>query len=142
MDRDTAIILPEYVSAYLELPEKLGLPKPELSRLTGVDLNALSDRSKPFSLNEILSLVKVVIDALNMPYAGLAVGQQMRLTCHGMAGVSAMAQRSYSECLQAATSLCEKAFPPFSMEYFETENTVGLRIIEVLSLHPFSHFFA
>ncbi|RLP56424.1 MAG: AraC family transcriptional regulator [Ketobacter sp.] len=142
MDQDTAIILPEYVSAYLELPEQLGLPKPELSRLTGVDLNALSDRSTPFSLNEILSMIKVIMDALNMPYAGLAVGQQMRLTCHGMAGVSAMAQRTYAECLQAAASLCEKAFPPFSMEYFETKNTVGLRIIEVLSLHPFSHFFA
>ncbi|MCP5018770.1 MAG: AraC family transcriptional regulator [Ketobacter sp.] len=141
MDRDTPIVLPEYIAAYLELPEQLGIKRTELSRKSGVDLDNLCDNSRPYSLNEVLKLVEVSLKELNMPYGGLAVGQQMRLTCHGMAGVSAMAQPTYSECLQAACRLCEKAFPPFTMEYYETESTVGIRIIECIPLAPYSHFF-
>ena len=115
MDRDTPIVVPEYISAYLEFPEQLGLKRAELSRKSGVDLDALAENPRPFTLNEILKLVEVGIKELQMPYGGLAIGQQMRLTCHGMAGVSAMAQQTYAECLQAACRLCEKAFPPFSM---------------------------
>ncbi|RLU03490.1 MAG: AraC family transcriptional regulator [Ketobacter sp.] len=141
MDRDTPIVVPEYISAYLEFPEQLGLKRAELSRKSGVDLDALAENPRPFTLNEILKLVEVGIKELQMPYGGLAIGQQMRLTCHGMAGVSAMAQQTYAECLQAACRLCEKAFPPFSMQYFETEHTVGIRVIECISLEPYSHFF-
>lgn len=141
MDRDTSIVLPEYVSAYLEYPDKLGLSKAELSRLSGVDLDDISNPEHAFTLNEILSLVEVCIHLLKMPYAGLVVGHHMRLTCHGMAGVSAMAQQTYAECLKAASHLCDKSFPPFNMQYFETETTVGIRITEIISLHPFSHFF-
>lgn len=141
MDRDTPIVLPEYISAYLEFPEQLGLKRAELSKKSGVDLESLAQTPRPFTLNEILSLIEVGITELKMPYGGLAIGHQMRLTCHGMAGVSAMAQQTYAECLQAACRLCEKAFPPFTMEYYEAENTVGIRIIECISLAPFSHFF-
>ncbi|MEE2732403.1 MAG: AraC family transcriptional regulator [Pseudomonadota bacterium] len=133
--------MPEYISAYLEFPEQLGLKRTELARKAGVDLAALAENPRPFTLNEILKLVDVGIRELQMPYGGLAIGQQMRLTCHGMAGVSAMAQQTYADCLQAACRLCEKAFPPFSMQYFETEDTVGIRVIECISLAPFSHFF-
>lgn len=141
MDRDTPIILPEYVTAYIELPEQLGLKRRELTKKSGVDVASLCENPRPFTLNEALKLVDVSLKELNMPYAGLAVGQQMRLTCHGMAGVSAMAQQTYAECLQAACRLCEKAFPPFSMQYFETDSTVGIKIIECISLAPYSHFF-
>lgn len=140
MDRDTPIVLPEYISAYLELPEQLGLKRAELSKKSGVDLESLAENPRPYTLKEVLQLIEVSIGELNMPYAGLAVGHQMRLTCHGMAGVSAMAQQTYADCLQAACRLCEKAFPPFTMQYYETENTVGIRVIECISLAPYSHF--
>lgn len=142
MDRDTPIILSDYVSAYLELPEQLGLSRQELSKLSGVDLAELANNPRPFTINEIIRMIDVSLRELNMPYGGLAIGQQMRLTCHGMAGVSAMAQPTYAECLRAACRLCEQAFPPFSMEYFETDSTVGIRIVECISLAPWSHFFA
>ena len=142
MDRDTPIILSDYIAAYLELPEQLGLSKQELSKLSGIDLIEVANNPRPFTINEVLTLIDIGLRELNMPYGGLAIGQQMRLTCHGMAGVSAMAQPTYAECLKAACRLCEQAFPPFSMEYFETESHAGIRVIECISLAPLSHFFA
>lgn len=141
MDRDTPIILPDYVVSYMEYPERIGLSLDVLCRNTDIDLRDFSYKPKMLSINQMLKLVQNGYDQLRMPFLGLAVGQQMRLTCHGMAGVSAMAQPTYAECLQAASRLCEKAFPPFTMEYFETDSTVGLRIMECISLAPLSHFF-
>lgn len=141
MDRDTPIILPDYVFSYLEFPERLGFTLDDISRKAGIDLIGYKHNPQPISINHAVKLITAAMDMLKMPYSGLAVGQQMRLTCHGMAGVSAMAQPTYSECLQAASRLCEKAFPPLTMEYFETQNTVGLRILECMSLAPASHFF-
>lgn len=142
MDKDTPIVLSDYVQAYLEFPEQLGISQDKLSRLTGIDLASLSNGNQPYTLNQIFTLIKACMKELKMPYAGLAVGQQMRLTCHGMAGVSAMAQPTLAECLQAACRLSEQAFPPYLMEYFETESNVGIRVIECISLAPLSHFFA
>lgn len=141
MDRDTPVILPDYVLSYLEYPERLGVSPEQLCRNSGIDLAGYRYNPQPISINQALKLVQNCYDLLKMPYMGLAAGQQMRLTCHGMAGVSAMAQPTYAECLQAASRLCEKAFPPFTMEYFETANTVGLRTLECISLAPISHFF-
>lgn len=141
MDRDTPLILPDYVLAYTEYPEQLGISFDELCRKANVELPGFKFNPQPISINTAVKLVTAAMELLKMPYGGLAVGQQMRLTCHGMAGVSAMAQPTYAECLQAASRLSEKAFPPFTMEYFEATHTVGLRILECISLAPVSHFF-
>ena len=90
MDRDTPIVLPEYISAYLEFPEQLGLKRAELSKKSGVDLESLAETPRPYTLNEILNLIEVGITELKMPYGGLAIGHQMRLTCHGAANLFRM----------------------------------------------------
>lgn len=141
MDRDTPLILPEYILSYSECLEHLGFNPNEVSSSIDIDFNLYKREPFPLSINQVTRMVRACYALFKMPYLGLALGRQMRLTVHGMAGVSAMAQPTYAECLQAASRLCEKAFPPLVMEYFETSNTVGLRIIEGLSLAPVSHFF-
>ena len=141
MDRDTPLIIPDYVLAYAECGERLGINPNDIARTANIDYTGFRRNPSTLSVNQVVTMIGACYDMLKMPYLGLAMGQQMRLTMHGMAGVSAMAQPSYSECLQAASRLCEKAFPPFTMEYFETANTVGLRIIECISLAPVSQFF-
>lgn len=141
MDRDTPLILPEYILSYSECLERLGFSPNEVARSIDIDFNRYKRDPFPMSINQVTHLLMACYKLFQMPYLGLAMGRQMRLTVHGMAGVSAMAQPTYAECLQAASRLCERAFPPFTMEYFETSNTVGLRIIECLSLAPVSHFF-
>lgn len=141
MDRDTPLIIPEYILSYAECLERLGFSSAGISSRIGIDLQQYKREPYPLSINQSAKMVAACYELFKMPYLGLAVGKQMRLTVHGMAGVSAMAQPTYAECLQAANRLCEKAFPPFAMEYFETSNTVGLRIIECISLAPVSHFY-
>ena len=141
MDRDTPLIIPEYVIAYAECLDRLGMSPQDASQKAGIDYPSFKRAPFAISVNQAVAMVGGCYDLLKMPYMGLAFGQQMRLTVHGMAGVSAMAQPTYLECLQAASRLCEKAFPPITMEYFETPSTVGLRTIECISLAPYSHFF-
>lgn len=141
MDRDTPLILPDYVLSYAECMERLGFNPNDISQRVGLDYLHFKRNPAALSINQTTQMLSACYDLFKMPYLGLAMGKQMRLTIHGMAGVSAMAQPTYAECLQAASRLCEKAFPPFTMEYFETPTTVGLRIIECMSLAPVSHFF-
>ncbi|MEZ5504537.1 MAG: AraC family transcriptional regulator ligand-binding domain-containing protein [Gammaproteobacteria bacterium] len=121
--------------------ERLGFNPNDISHRIGLDYPHFKRNPAALSINQTTQMLTACYDLFKMPYLGLAMGKQMRLTIHGMAGVSAMAQPTYAECLQAASRLCEKAFPPFAMEYFETPTTVGLRIIECMSLAPVSHFF-
>lgn len=141
MDRSTPILTSDYIQSYLELPEQIGVNRNDLSIRSGVDLSDLDNPAHAFSLDETIRLMEVAYQELKIPYIGLAIGKHMKITCHGMAGVSAMAQPTYAECLQAACRLCEKAFPPFSMTYFESKDTVGIQIVECISLEPYSHVF-
>lgn len=141
MDRDTPLILPDYFLRYAECLKQLGFDPSELASQT--QTRETSPGRSPFgvSVNQVSQILKACYDQLKIPYLGLALGNQMRLTVHGMAGVSVMAQPTYADCLRAAGRFCERAFPPFTMEYFETADTVGLNIIECLSLAPYSHFY-
>jgi AraC-like DNA-binding protein len=141
MDRDSPIVIPDYVLSYTETLEGLGFNTRAIFAGVRIDFRHYKSQPRPLSINEVLRLLSTCYELFGMPYLGLAMGKKIRLTMHGMAGVSAMAQPTYAECLQAASRLSEKAFPPFSMEYFETDTTVGLRIVECLSLAPLSHFF-
>lgn len=141
MDRDTPIVPSDYIFAYTDGQKNLGFDLPVVFQQAGLNYHDYKINPFPLSINQVTQLVIKTYDYLKMPYLGLATGQQMRLTAHGMAGVSAMAQPTYAECLQVASRLCEKVFPALKMEYFETANTVGLRIIEYVSLAPVSHYF-
>jgi AraC-like DNA-binding protein len=143
MDHDSLIIIPDYVISYTESLECLGfdVDVDDVFASVQIDFQKYKIQPRPLSVNHVLRFLSRCYDLFDMPYLGLVMGKQMRLTAHGMAGVSAMAQPTYGECLQVPSRLCEKAFPPFSMEYFETDATAGLRITECLSLAPYSHFF-
>src|SRR5690606_6729562 len=74
-------------------------------------------------------------------YLGLAMGNLMTISHHGMAGVAAVTQPTLRECLECVCRFCMELFPPLEMN-LRVEGSKGLFIIsENVSLSPYTHFF-
>lgn len=140
MNKDAPIVAASYVSPFLDFLGTVGVDLETMATTAGIDLSHIISEQRPLSLNDIFNLLRLAGRHLNLTH-GMSIGQSMNLAVHGMAGVSAMSQLTYGECLQSATRFCEKVFPPLNMEYFETEHHCGLRVYEVMSLTPYTHYF-
>jgi len=141
MDRHSPIIALEYVSATLMYAQHLGIELKDIQSAAAVDLSNLSVRQEPFSLAEVLRLAQACIALTKIPHYGLANGNYIGLSCHGMASLTAMHRATYAEYLETSCRLCNLLFPPLTMHYFETKQHVGLRIYECLSLAPCTQYF-
>ncbi|MBA55107.1 MAG: hypothetical protein CMK89_11695 [Pseudomonadales bacterium] len=141
MDRHTPIISPEHIQASLRYLLHKGITLDEIQQSSGVDLTELSNPRRLFSLQEVIHLIQSNQAQTRMPHYGLANGHYSSLSCHGLAGMTAMHQSTYSECLETGGRLCNLLFPPITMNYFETDKQVGLRLYECLSLAPCTQFF-
>jgi AraC-like DNA-binding protein len=95
------------------------------------------------SPRQTLSLVGQAIEALKMPYLGLAMGNLMTISHHGMAGVAAVTQPTLRGCLDTIRRFCMELFPALDMEAFEggQGHDAAFIIRENVSLAPYSHFF-
>lgn len=86
-------------------------------------------------------LVKQAIQALNMPFLGLVMGNLMTISHHGMAGVAAVTQPTLAGCLYSIGRYCSELFPPLEM-YPKIKDKQGMFIIsENIDLAPYSYFF-
>lgn len=141
MDRNTPVVMPGYFLECMKIRKLLGISNGYILKNTGWDMARYENNPEPLSINQLSRILYFFYEELKMPYLGLSTGNQWRISCHGLAGVSAMAQQTYGECLEAATRLCDTAFPALAMELIETESTLTLRITELISLAPFSHFY-
>ena len=141
MDRHTPIISSEHIQASLRYLLQKGVSLEDMQAESGVDLTNLSNRHRLFSLEEVIQLIQANRAQSKIPHYGLANGYYASLSCHGLAGMTAMYQSTYSDCLQTGSRLCNLLFPPITMHYFETDKQVGLRLYECLSLAPCTQFF-
>ncbi len=141
MDQSIPIIPSMYVFSYLELLELFDYSVEELSKICRVPLPTNFNDVKPLSIEDALKVVAGAYELTDLPSLGLFVGHSLKPTCHGLAGIAVMTQPTFGESLKVASRLCEQAFPPFFMDYFERENQVGLRIFFSESLKPFEAFF-
>ncbi|MCG8317458.1 MAG: AraC family transcriptional regulator [Pseudomonadales bacterium] len=140
INRDAAIIPPEYVLACTDVFIPLGLDPVIPYREVGIDYHEFRAQPRPLSINQLASLLEQSFEELQTPHVGLLVGQRISLTVHGKAAISAFTQPTYIETLKFASRFCEKLFPPLSMEFIETEDTVGLRTYEMISIRPHTQF--
>ncbi len=141
LNKDKAIILSDYVLEISRFAEKAGIDISGVMKKMDIDFFDYQKNPHPISINTCNNFIDSLYSELKTPYLGLAMGQQMRLTCHGMAGVSAMAQQTYGEALEAASRLCDTVFPIYSMIFSKNKEHVGLVISERVSLSPNSIFF-
>lgn len=140
MDRDTPVVLADFVLECASFPEHMGMDMNKFSGPLGMSYSDYRNNPVRISVNQMCELISVMDRELRIPYLGLAVGNHMGLTCYGMAGVSAMAQPTFGECLRVASRLCEKVFPPLMMEYHQTDTKVCLRNMEMVTMAPYSAF--
>lgn len=141
MDRHTPMISPEHIQASLSYLLHKGVTLDEIQQSSGVDLSDLPNPERLFTLQEVIQLIQANEAHIDIPHYGLANGHYTSLSCHGLAGMSAMHQSTYSQCLATGSRLSNLLFPPLTMHYFETNEQVGLRLYECLSLAPCTQFF-
>ncbi|MCG8316181.1 MAG: AraC family transcriptional regulator [Pseudomonadales bacterium] len=140
INKDAAIIPPEYILACSDIFIPLGLDPMLPYRDIGIDYHEFRAEPRPLSINQLARLLEKTFTELQTPHIGLLVGQRISLTVHGKAAISAFTQPTYIETLKFASRFCEKLFPPLSMEFIETEDTVGLRTYEMISIRPHTTF--
>jgi len=141
MNLDTPAISGEYVHAFLRLFKNLGYPTALLEKITATPLETFANPEAIISTQELLGIIDRGMQSINMPYAGLALGNQMTLTTHGMAGVAAMTQTVYVDALKLASRACDSVFPALQMELVEDAREVSLVVSERMPLQPYFHFF-
>ena len=169
MDLDTACIPLGHIQTYFDLRKGIVLEKDWLIRrsqlteqdvenhgellelITGIDQASFyrnagityqpGDVGCFISARQTIALVDQAIKALEMPYLGLAMGNLMTISHHGMAGVAAVTQPTLRGCLEAIRRYCTELFPALEMDGFVGENEAAFVISENISLAPYTHFF-
>lgn len=166
MERDAACIPLGHIQTYFDLRKSLKLepdwllkkshltiPEPHelLEVIIGIDQQVFyrnagidyrpNEENRFISTRQVVALVDQAVTALKMPYLGLAMGNLMTISHHGMAGVAAVTQTTLRECLDVISRFCDELFPPLSMAP-RVEGDLGIFAIkEEISLAPYSHFF-
>lgn len=166
MDLDTACIPLGHIQTYFDLRKalipdvrwlvkrsRLEVPNPHemLDLVLGIDQQAFyrnagidyrpGDPTGFISTRQVLALVDQAVKALDMPYLGLAMGNLMTISHHGMAGLAAVTQPTLRGCLETMQRLCRELFPPLEFYGDVLEKEAYFAIDENLSLAPYTHFF-
>lgn len=118
----------------------IGLNQEAFYRNAHIDYRP-GDPDRFISTRQTVALVDQAIKALEMPYLGLAMGNLMTVSHHGMAGVAAVTQPTLVECLDTIGRFCVELFPPLEMKSVDGPSEAAFVIEEVISLAPHTHFF-
>lgn len=166
MDIDTECIPLGHIQTYFDLRKSLGPdagwlqkrsqitvfnPHEILEAIIGIDQNDFyrnaridyqpGDTGCFISARQVLALVDQAVRALEMPYLGLAMGNLMTISHHGMAGVAAVTQPNLQGCLETIGRFCAELFPVLEMTGRVEEKEACFVISENVSLQPYTHFF-
>lgn len=118
----------------------IGLDPDEFYRRAGIEYHA--DATDCFiSAQQVLALVGQAVTVLEMPYLGLAMGNLMTISHHGMAGVAAVTQPTLQGCLETIGRFCAELFPALEMTGRVEKHEACFVISENISLQPYTHFF-
>lgn len=118
----------------------IGIDPAGFYRKAGIDYHP-EDTGRLISTRQCLSLVGQAIDALQMPYLGLAMGNLMTISHHGMAGVAAVTQPTLRGCLETIARFGAELFPPLEISGGVVGGEGALVISENIPLAPYAHFF-
>jgi AraC-like DNA-binding protein len=118
----------------------IGIDQHDFYRNAGINYQP-GDSACFISTRQVLALVDQAVQALEMPYLGLAMGNLMTVSHHGMAGVAAVTQTTLRECIEVVCRFCSELFPALEMNA-RLEPAEGCFVIsENIPLAPYSHFF-
>ena len=118
----------------------VGIDQHDFYRNARIDY-APGDTGCFISTRQVLALVDQAVKALDMPYLGLAMGNLMTISHHGMAGVAAVTQPNLRGCLETISRFCAELFPPLEMNGEVEGDTGTFHMQENLPLAPYTQFF-
>lgn len=118
----------------------IGIDQHDFYRNAGIDYRP-GDSGVFISARQVLALVDQAVRALDMPYLGLAMGNLMTITHHGMAGVAAVSQPTLRGCLEAVARFCIELFPPMEMYSRVDAAEASFCMEQTISLAPYTHYF-
>jgi AraC-like DNA-binding protein len=118
----------------------IGLDQHDFYRNAGIDYSP-GDSAVFISARQVIDLVDQAVRALDMPYLGLAMGNLMTITHHGMAGVAAISQPTLKGCLETVARFCQELFPALEMYGRVDAHEASFGIESNISLAPYTHFF-
>lgn len=118
----------------------IGLDQNDFYRNAGINYQP-GDTGCFISARQVVALVDQAVQALEMPYLGLAMGNLMTISHHGMAGVAAVTQPTLQGCLETIRRFCTELFPALDMDGVVGEDEARFVISENVSLAPYTHFF-
>lgn len=118
----------------------IGLDQNDFYRNAGIDYRP-GDNAVFISARQVTALVDQAVRALDMPYLGLAMGNLMTLSHHGMAGMAAVTQPTLRGCLETVQRFCNELFPVMEMSGRVEAHEACFIMEEVISLAPYTHFF-
>ena len=122
------------------LEDIIGLDQHDFYRQAGIDYQP-GEAGRFISARQTIALVDQAVKALKMPYLGLAMGNLMTISHHGMAGVAAVTQPTLRACLETIQRFCVELFPALDMSGHVYDDEAFFEISEAMSLAPYSHFF-
>ena len=166
MDIDARCIPLGHIQTYFDLRKSLVMDADWLERRSGIDARnpheiiecivgidqqdfyrnaninyAPGDSGAFISSRQCVALIDQAVKALRMPYLGLAMGNLMTISHHGMAGVAAVTQRTLRDCLDTVGRYCDELFPPLEMRWYIDGAEGAFTMTEVIPLTPYTHFF-
>jgi AraC-like DNA-binding protein len=118
----------------------IGIDQHDFYRNAGIDYSP-GDNAVFISARQVIALVDQAVRKLDMPYLGLAMGNLMTLSHHGMAGMAAVTQPTLRGCLETVQRFCTELFPVLEMDGHVAADEACFTIGEVVSLAPYTHFF-
>jgi AraC-like DNA-binding protein len=132
---------------------KLELLNPEkiIKTLLGINLDVCyseagieydTDHTNLFiSPRQCFKLVDQAINILKMPYLGLAMGNLMTISHHGMAGMAAITQPTLLDCMDAISRFCSELFPLLEMHAQIEDDKLMFVISANMDLSGYMQYF-
>lgn len=142
MKADTSGILinAEFVKPLFDLAPQYGAEPADL--LTQADL-LIEEVQRPGSylpFHKVQTLISSAQAYSELPGLGLIYGESLTLSSHGMAGLSAMTQLTFSDLLHLMERVSPWAFPPITVQYRERGDMVGIAFNPAMPLGKQTEF--
>ena len=139
----TAELVPvAYAEALLALAEELGLARAELFVAARVRPEVLGSPNGRLSFIDFHQLTQAALERCGEPALGLALGQRLNVSTHGILGYAVLSSANLGKALQFALKYYRVLGLSFELELVERGEDMELRAVESFPMGPQSRFTA
>jgi len=131
---NTLLVSSSYISHAISFLEKRGVATEEYCVGSNIDKESLQARHAFLPLQNVRAFYASVMVGEGIPELGLMLGREHTITSHGLAGIAAISQRNFYECLVVCSQLISFRFPAISASVIEGDTHFSLRLDEVVPL--------